>query len=244
MSLSVVLVLVVVVAVVVALLTWMLVKSGELRPLDHEERRPSPGADARHDSDSQRRAEQTSPTLAASIPAPRSAPAENGEVDLYVGYPDDYLLAAAPTVATGGEEVILRDWLIHYNIKGDQVWPTVVATFYERAAAVPTIADYFTRTDMARLQRHFVRALTMLVGRGLTVGMVRGIQEAHLSTRNSQGGRISAEIYETVIGILVGVLVEEGVPPRTIEQLAMAIAPLRDAIVRDPQSKGLQAGVR
>jgi hypothetical protein len=97
---------------------------------------------------------------------------------------------------------------------------------------------------MARLQRHFVRALTMLVGRGLTVGMVRGIQEAHLSTRNSQGRRISSDIYETVIGILVGVLVEEGVPQRTIEQLAVAIAPLRDAIVRDPQSKGLQAGVR
>jgi truncated hemoglobin YjbI len=244
MSLPLALALFAVVAVVVALLTWLVVRSSQLPPPRPEKLRPTRGADAPPDPDERRSAAPAPVTFTAGIPIPRSAPAEDGAVDLYAGYPDHHLLTAPPTIATSSGPVTLGDWLIHYNTKGDQVWPTVVATFYERAAAIPTVADYFTRADMARLQRHFVRALTIVVSRGLTVGMVRRIQKAHLSTRNSQGGGISSEIYETVMGILVGVLLEEGVPRSTIEQLAVVIAPLRDAIVRDPQSRGLEAGVR
>jgi len=131
-------------------------------------------------------------------------------------------------------QMTLRDWLIHYSPKRDRVWPSVVEQFYKRAAANPDIADYFVDVDMPRLQGHFVRALMLLTGQGLTSTMVKRLQEAHASVTNSRGQAIRPEIYDAVVHTLVGVLTDEGVSAPAIAQLARTIEPLRGVIVRTP----------
>jgi hypothetical protein len=243
MSLQVVFGLMVIVALVVALVTWMLTHSANTYRTSYPPPRALSGVDMSQRVPAQRKPDepagrQPSTGAPGAIgPARHRAQAENGWVDPFVGYPDDYLLVSAPMVRTSTGLVTLRDWLIHFTTHREQAWPVVVATFYDRAASVPAIADYFRGTDMMRLQRHFVGALMLAASRGLTVGMVRGIGRAHVSARDSRGSGITAEIYETCISTLVDVLVETGVPRRAIEQLAALVAPLRDVIVREPEAR-------
>lgn len=134
-------------------------------------------------------------------------------------------------VPTAGGAVTLRDWLVHHSEHRDQAWPTVVSTFYERAAADPTIATYFTSTDMPRLQRHFLSALTTMAGDGLRVGTMTRMAGAHVDVLASDGTRITPAVYDAVVGTLVTVLAEHGVPEITREQLGAVAAALRDVIV-------------
>ncbi|GAA2868042.1 hypothetical protein GCM10010472_26660 [Pseudonocardia halophobica] len=164
----------------------------------------------------------------AAVPIPRSS-AE----PIPYRHPNRRLLTPPPMVG----DLPLRDWLVHYSVHGDQVWPSVVATFYARAAAVPEIADYFVGTDMARLQQHFARALTMLTGEGLTEGTLRRLQDAHLPVTNSHGRAITPAVYDAAVETLLGVLAEHGVPKGALAQLAVAVGPLRDAIARPAPSE-------
>ncbi|MCE3550367.1 hypothetical protein LWC33_02695 [Pseudonocardia sp. RS11V-5] len=148
-------------------------------------------------------------------------------------HPDRRLLAPPPMVG----DLPLRDWLVHYSARGDQVWPTVVATFYDRAAAVPEIADYFGRSDMVRLQQHFARALTMLTGEGLTAGTLRRLQDAHLPVTNAQGTGITPAAYDAAVETLFGVLAEHGVPKGALTQLKALTGPMREAISRPAPSE-------
>jgi truncated hemoglobin YjbI len=164
---------------------------------------------------------------AARVPVPRSS----AEPIPYL-QPDRRLLTPPPMV----DDLPLRDWLVHYSPRRDQVWPSVVATFYARAAAVPEIADYFGGTDMARLQQHFARALTMLTGNGLTEGMLWRLQDAHLPVTNSHGRAITVEVYDAAVETLLAVLAEHGVPNAARAQLATTVGPLRGAIARPAPS--------
>jgi truncated hemoglobin YjbI len=164
---------------------------------------------------------------AARVPMARSTIAPEPYV-----HPDRRLIAPPPMVG----DLPLRDWLMHYSPRGDQVWPTAVATFYERAAAVPEIADYFRDTDMVRLQRHFARALTMLTGNGLTEGTLRRLQDAHFAVTDSRGRTITPAVYDAAVETLLAVLVEHGVPQSAIEGLAVTAGPLREVIARPEPS--------
>ena len=102
--------------------------------------------------------------------------------DLFPGVPDTHLLTTCPTVDTPDGPLPLRDWLRHFA--GADAWSQVVSRFYTRAAADPDIAGYFTRVDIDQLQRHFLAALMIVTGQGVTVGVVRRMHTAHATVRN------------------------------------------------------------
>jgi hemoglobin len=153
--------------------------------------------------------------------------------ELFPGVPDTHLLTECPMVDAPGGPMPLRDWLRHFA--GVDAWSEVVSRFYTRAAADPDIAGYFTGVDMARLQRHFLAALMIVTGQGVTVGVVRRMQAAHAAVRNTHGVPITDATWNAVIGVLAGVLGELGTPPATLVALATTIAPIRTAIVTEPQ---------
>jgi truncated hemoglobin YjbI len=148
---------------------------------------------------------------------------------LYRGEPPSRILAPGPTVDTPTGRVSLLEWLIH--LRGAEVWASVVATFYQRAAADPQVAAYFTGIDLVDLQRHFIRALKIIAEHGVTVGLVRNLHQRHANVRNKSGEPITGDIWDTVVAVLATVLAEQGVPPRTLVVLATTLAPLRAAIV-------------
>jgi hemoglobin len=152
--------------------------------------------------------------------------------DLFPRVPDTHLLTECPTVDAPGGPMPLRDWLRHFA--GVDAWSEVVSRFYTRAAADPQIAGYFAGVDMPQLQRHFLAALMIVTGQGVTVGVVRRMHAAHAPVRDRGGQPITDATWNTVIGVLAGVLAEMGTPPATLVALATTIAPIRAAIVAEP----------
>jgi truncated hemoglobin YjbI len=130
----------------------------------------------------------------------------------------------------------LRDWLRHFA--GVDTWSVVVSRFYTRAGADADIAEYFSGVDVEELQRHFLAALMIATGQGVTVGVVRRMQTAHTEIRNSRGEPITSATWDAVIGVLASVLGELGTPPATLVALATTIAPIRAAIVTEPGVPG------
>ncbi len=161
------------------------------------------------------------------------APAITTDVDqdegLYPGLPDNHLLTSSPMVDWRGMDLPLRDWLRH--AAGDGVWSSVVTDFYGRAAEDPDVASYFRGVDMTTLQRHFVAALMLVSGHGVSVGVVRRMRRAHIRVVNERGEPIDESTWHKVIGTLVAVLQDHGVPDATIGSLAVTIEPLKRAVV-------------
>ncbi|WP_050670684.1 globin family protein [Luteipulveratus halotolerans] len=151
---------------------------------------------------------------------------------LYPDLPDTHQLTAAPVVADLGSDVPLYEWL-RYSA-GDNAWSEVVADFYTRTAADPDVADYFRDTDLEVLQRHFLAALMLVTKQGLTVGVVRKMQDRHGGVINSHGEPINDQTWDTVVGALVAVLQDRQVPARSIHDLAVTIEPLNAAIATGP----------
>lgn len=160
----------------------------------------------------------------------RTAPA----TELYPGIPDTHLLCTCPMVDAPGGAIPLRDWLKH--LAGADAWSVVVSRFYARASSDPEIAAYFTDVDMPQLQRHFLAAIMIVTGQGVTAGVVRRMREAHTEVRDSRAVPITGEIWDAVVAILVGVLSEMHTPPATLVALGSTIAPLRAAIVVEPET--------
>jgi truncated hemoglobin YjbI len=148
---------------------------------------------------------------------------------LYPGIPDTHLITDCPMVATADGPMPLRDWLRRFA--GADAWPTVVERFYTRAAADPAIAAFFRGVDMMTLQRHFLAALMIVTGQGVTVGLVRRMHAAHAGVRNSKDEPITPAVWDTVIGVLAAVLGELDTPPATLTALGATIAPIRAAVV-------------
>jgi hypothetical protein len=129
----------------------------------------------------------------------------------------------------------LKSWLI-YRAQDEGVWNYVVTEMYERAAASPRIKSYFENTieggRFSDLQTHFLGALMIVTNSGVTQGIVDAMREGHRGVRNSDNQAITPEIYGLVIGTLVDILREVGVPEHGIAALGETIAPLQAAIVR------------
>lgn len=181
-------------------------------------------------------------TEPASAPSARFEPASfvdsalppDRRPDPYAGLPDDHLLAPAPRVATaGGGSAVLADWLRHHTGR-DGVWQEVVSEMYGRVTRVPAIAEYFIAVDMTKLQRHFLAALVILTGRGLTVSTLRRMSDAHAAVRDSAGQPITGDVFDAVVSTLAGILDEYRVPPATVRQVGAVVAPLRVVIAADP----------
>ena len=188
---------------------------------------PRPGDAAEHDLTALRHHRGDLPIATEAAVPPVRMP------DLFPGVPDTHLLTSCPTVDVPDGPMPLRDWLRHFA--GPDAWSQVVLRFYARAAADPDIAGYFTRVDIDQLQRHFLAALMIVSGQGVTVGVVRRMHTAHAAVRNTTTGQpITDTTWNAVIGALAGVLGELGTPPATLVALATTLAPIRAAIVSEP----------
>jgi hemoglobin len=195
-------------------------------PIILPSRPPRPGDVAEHDLTALRHHRDARSTVTDADVPPVPVP------NLFPGVPDTHLLTTCPTVDTPDGPLPLRDWLRHFA--GADAWSQVVSRFYSRAAADPDIAGYFTRVDMDQLQRHFLAALMIVTGQGVTVGVVRRMHTAHATVRNNTGERIADSTWNTVVGVLAGVLGELGTPPAALVALATTLAPIRAAIVTEP----------
>jgi hypothetical protein len=148
------------------------------------------------------------------------------------------ILVGPPMV--GGDT--LRDWLIHYRQSSD-AWSDVVREFYRRAASVPAVADYFGGVPITvageispELQRHFTATLLIITHSGVTRAMPATMSARHRHVRNSNGDPITDAIFSAVIGTLVDVLRDAGVPESALDQLGATVAPFRAALVRAPKA--------
>lgn len=191
-------------ALVVAMLTAAVLLNGAalLLALLPNLRRPHPVSTPADQSDP-----QTEPT--PQQPAPR--------------VPDDpNRMVVEPPMIDG---VTLRAWLFHHHPLQDNVWRDVVIEFYNRAAQDPRVAPYFASTDMPVLRQHFTRTLAMVAGQGVRVGDVEYLRRAHA------GRGITGEVWDAVVGTLVAILAEHGVPRRGIDALAATVTSARDIIV-------------
>jgi truncated hemoglobin YjbI len=143
------------------------------------------------------------------------------------------MLQPPPTVRdSSGRAITVKDWLTHYW-PGSPGWPAIVAEFYNRAAADPAISEFFAHTDMAILQKHFTHAMIIITKDGVTVPTRDYLARVHADLRSRTGQRITGEIYDRTIDVLVEVLVDAGIPDDAINELARTVTPLRAAIVRD-----------
>lgn len=165
------------------------------------------------------------PVVTAAI---RSALAEPDTGPVRHPRADEFL---APPPMVGNDT--LRDWLVHYR-NSPEAWMDVTRKFYDRAADVPEVADYFVGVDWPRLKRHFMAALVLLTHTGVTRDLPAIAARWHSDVRNSNGDPITPDIFDAVIDTLVGVLRDFDVPEDTLGQLAVTVAPFRMAIARVP----------
>jgi hypothetical protein len=150
--------------------------------------------------------------------------------DPYADLPDDHLLAPAPLVHTAADNgVVLYDWL--RKEAGEGVWEEIVTEMYAQAATVPMVASYFGGIDLPELQRHFLAALVMVTSRGMNVGTVRRMAQAHVPVHNEQGEPITGAAYDAVVATLAGIMLARGVPQDTLGQVGALVGPLRTVIV-------------
>lgn len=156
-------------------------------------------------------------------------PGSSTWADPYLGLPDTHVIASCPRIHIGDDHIPLRDWM--KNFAGDNAWPNIVTEFYRRAATHSAIADYFTGIDMERLQRHFLAALMIVTGQGVTVGVFRRMRASHRDIHNSAGSPITDDIWDATATTLLDVLADRAVPPEALASLLSAMASLRAAIV-------------
>ena len=141
------------------------------------------------------------------------------------------VLQPPPTVRdSSGRAITVKDWLTHYW-PGSPGWPAIVSEFYNRAASDPAIAEFFAHTDMAMLQKHFTHAMIIITKDGVNVPTRDYLARVHADLRNRAGQPITGDIYDRTIDVLVGVLVDAGIPDDAINELARTVTPLRQAIV-------------
>jgi hemoglobin len=150
-----------------------------------------------------------------------------------VAGPDPIISGPPQVPSSSGEVDNVRDFLLHHT-RGRYTWADAVSRFYDRAAGDPQIASYFHGVDMPELQRHFTAAIGIVTSKGLTARTLIRMAEVHDRVHDRDGRPITGEVYDRTVGILIGVLVEMGVPRRAVEELGDVVAPLRRAIVGEP----------
>jgi hypothetical protein len=75
-----------------------------------------------------------------------------------------------------------------------------------------------------------------VTGQGLTAGGLEAMQDKHAHVTNELGQPITGDIYDAVVDTLSDVLGQFGVPDDGRVALLDSIAPLRAAIVADPDA--------
>lgn len=113
---------------------------------------------------------------------------------------------------------------IYESIGGADSVRVAVDDFYVRVLGDPSLAPYFTGTDMAHLKAHQRAFITAALG-GPQAYEGKSMADAH-------GGReITPEAFASVVGHLVATLESLGVDDDTIDAIGGALAPLEPEIV-------------
>ena len=158
---------------------------------------------------------------AAAAPQPAVVPSGAGTAGV---------LVAPPSVPVTGGSVTIPEYLKRYHPRGETVLMEAVNELYRRAGGVPEVADYLRDADMATLPRHFHSVLVMLTTRGLTPAVARQLRNSHAGVRNSRGEPITPAVFGAVLGVLVDVLAEAGVPEAALAQVGQMAVPLEEVI--------------
>jgi truncated hemoglobin YjbI len=124
----------------------------------------------------------------------------------------------------------VRNVLSHYSL--GRTWPELVQAFYAEAGSDPVIGPYFFHSDMPTLRKHFADAIVMVCEKGVRQSTVEAMRTAHRQVATPDGTPITGEVYDRVIDILAGLLLQWNVPEEIVVDLARVVAPLRAAIVQ------------
>jgi hemoglobin len=115
---------------------------------------------------------------------------------------------------------------IYDEIGGAPAVTTVVDLYYERLIADPSVSRYFAGKDMARLKAHQRALVTVALG---------GMSESYtgrLMAPAHAGLDITDDAFDRILMHLEAVLLEAGVPPRTIAKIVAILEPLRPDVVQ------------
>jgi hemoglobin len=99
-----------------------------------------------------------------------------------------------------------------------------VNRFYVRLLDDPEVSAYFASTDLAKLKAHQAALISQLLG-GPSEYTGRELSAAHM------GMAITNAHYDIVVGHLVAVLVELGVPGDIVDALGGVVASVKSQIV-------------
>jgi hemoglobin len=116
--------------------------------------------------------------------------------------------------------------VIYDEIGGAPSVSLAVDALYERILADPGLVGYFEGVDVGRVKGHQRLFIGAALG-GPEQYAGRDMGAAHA------GLRISDEAFDAVVGHLVAVLTDLGVPVPTIEAIGSSLAPLRADIVSE-----------
>lgn len=137
----------------------------------------------------------------------------------------------APSVPVSGGTVTIPEFLRRYHPDGESALMNAVQEFYRRASLVPEVADYFKTADMENLTRHFYASLMMLTTHGLTDAAARRLRTIHSTVVNSEGAPITPEIFGAVLGVLLDVLDDAGIPATALAQVEEIAPQLEEVII-------------
>lgn len=168
------------------------------------------------------------PPATPAQPRPRPAAAARGVAigpPVVAGNCDD------PLRVGSNDAVSLRDWLVHLHPHDRASWPDVVDRFCVGAARDPAVAGYFAAGGAGGLQKHFLTALILITGEGLTPDRLERLRSAHAAVRDTHGAAITGHVFDAGVEDLVQILGAAGVPGATLEQVSRILAVLRDSIV-------------
>ncbi len=102
---------------------------------------------------------------------------------------------------------------------------TAVDQFYVRVLADPSLAPYFEGTDLDKLRAHQAALLSKVTG-GPDAYTGRTLQLSH------QRLGITDEAFDKVLGHLLAVLTDAGVPAVTSAKILAILQPLRTDVVQ------------
>ncbi|MDG4865811.1 group 1 truncated hemoglobin [Streptomyces sp. T-3] len=113
---------------------------------------------------------------------------------------------------------------IFERIGGEPAVAAVVDVFYQRVLADEQLARYFVDSNFAALKAHQRSFIAHALGATTPYGG-RAMGEAHAELA------ITAPDFDRVVGHLAVALADSGVDQATIADIALALVPLKDAIV-------------
>ena len=117
--------------------------------------------------------------------------------------------------------------VLYQRLGGEQAFQSIVAEFYRRVLADPSLAPFFAHIDMAALRQHQAAFLIQALG-GPNQYHGRDMRTAHA------GMQIEKKDFYAVADHLVGALSAMGVDEDTIGEVVDRLEPLSREIVTHP----------